>query len=157
MQRRTLFATSILGAFAASAAKAKDLPALAPSVTDEVVPTADNPVLLNFNENSLGMSAKAKEAVVNGLSTAFRYPDQARTDLVADIAKFYGVDPALVTLGAGLVRNSAGGRRIAGRKGASCRKEGSGRRARADLRDRRGLCRGAPCAGGRRAREEGYV
>ena len=95
MQRRTLFATSILGAFAASAAKAKDLPALAPSVTDEVVPTADNPVLLNFNENSLGMSAKAKEAVVNGLSTAFRYPDQARTDLVADIAKFYGVDPAL--------------------------------------------------------------
>ena len=38
MQRRTLFATSILSAFAASAAKAKDLPALAPSVTDEVVP-----------------------------------------------------------------------------------------------------------------------
>lgn len=101
MQRRTLFATSILGAFAASAAKAKDLPALAPSVTDEVVPTADNPVLLNFNENSLGMSAKAKDAVVNGLSTAFRYPDQARTDLVADLAKFYGVAPALVTLGAG--------------------------------------------------------
>ena len=101
MQRRTLFATSILSAFAASAAKAKDLPALDPSVTDEVVPTADNPVLLNFNENSLGMSAKAKEAVVNGLSTAFRYPDQARTDLVADIAKFYGVAPELVTLGAG--------------------------------------------------------
>ena len=103
MQRRTLFASSILGAFAASSvsAKTQNLPALASSVTDEVVPTAAKPVLLNFNENSLGMSAKAKDAVVKGLATAFRYPDQPKVDLTNAIAKFYGVEADLVTLGAG--------------------------------------------------------
>lgn len=103
MQRRTLFASSILGAFAASSvsAKTQNLPALASSVTDEVVPTAAKPVLLNFNENSLGMSAKAKDAVVKGLTTAFRYPDQPKVDLTNAIAKFYGVEADLVTLGAG--------------------------------------------------------
>ena len=103
MQRRTLFASSILGAFAASSvsAKTQHLPALASSVTDEVVPTAAKPVLLNFNENSLGMSAKAKDAVVKGLATAVRYPDQPQVDLTNAIAKFYGVEADLVTLGAG--------------------------------------------------------
>lgn len=45
------------------------------------IPSEKQPLLLNFNENSLGMSPSAKEAIIKALPNAFRYPDDARAEL----------------------------------------------------------------------------
>ncbi len=76
-------------------------PALPASVVDEVVPSAENPILLNFNENALGMAPSAERAVVESLKFASRYPDDYSDALVADIAALYGLKPENVTLGVG--------------------------------------------------------
>lgn len=60
-----------------------------------------NPLLLNFNENSLGMSANARRAIVESLPTAFRYPDAAREALVEQIAAHYSLTPEHISLGNG--------------------------------------------------------
>ena len=65
------------------------------------VPSEKNPLLLNFNENSLGMSDSAKKAVVDCLGGAFRYPDAARAELINTVAKKFGVDGGQVLLGNG--------------------------------------------------------
>lgn len=107
MQRRSFFAKSLLGAAAAAGSSAFSASAfaapagLSKSITDEVIPTAEKPVYLNFNENSLGMAASAKKAVIAGLETGFRYPDADRSQVVEDIAAHYGMKPANVVLGAG--------------------------------------------------------
>ncbi len=64
-------------------------------------PSAENPLLLNFNENSLGMSQSAKKAVLNCLDGAFRYPDAARAELIDSIAKKFAVPAERVVLGNG--------------------------------------------------------
>ncbi|EMD1715901.1 histidinol-phosphate transaminase [Providencia stuartii] len=62
---------------------------------------AQHPLLLNFNENSLGMSPKAKDAVIAALPGSFRYPDDARADLIAALGKHYALTDKHVTLGNG--------------------------------------------------------
>lgn len=62
---------------------------------------AKHPLLLNFNENSLGMSPKAKEAVIAALPGSFRYPDDARAALIEQIGELYGLTAKNVTLGNG--------------------------------------------------------
>ncbi|MBP8814625.1 MAG: aminotransferase class I/II-fold pyridoxal phosphate-dependent enzyme [Laribacter sp.] len=64
-------------------------------------PSASAPVLLNFNENSLGMSPKATQAIQAALPEAFRYPDAARGEVIATLAKVNGVKPDMVSLGNG--------------------------------------------------------
>ena len=107
MQRRSLFvrffAGAIAGAFAsvaatASAAEKAGLPAAA---LEEVIPSAEKPLLLNFNENSLGMAASAKKAVADAMSTVFRYPDAVRTGVINDIADAFGLKSENVSLGNG--------------------------------------------------------
>lgn len=110
MKRRTLFKTSLFGALGAAgssllagrAAYAADAaPALPKAALDEVTPTAEHPVLLNFNENSLGMSEKAKAAVAAQMETAFRYPDAVRSQVIEDIAGLWGLKSENVALGNG--------------------------------------------------------
>ena len=45
-------------------------------------PSVNSPILLNFNENSIGMAPSAERAIVASLSKAFRYPDDQRAALV---------------------------------------------------------------------------
>ena len=57
------------------------LRAKALAADEEFIPSEKAPLLLNFNENSLGMSDLAKEAVIRCLDGAFRYPDALRSEL----------------------------------------------------------------------------
>lgn len=47
------------------------------------------------------MSAHAKQAVVDCLPTAFRYPDAARAELIEQIAAHFGLKSENITLGNG--------------------------------------------------------
>lgn len=63
--------------------------------------SAENPLLLNFNENSLGMSPKAHQAIIDALPGAFRYPDAAREALIEQIVAHFSLTPAHISLGNG--------------------------------------------------------
>lgn len=62
---------------------------------------AKHPLLLNFNENSLGMSPKAKEAVIAALPGSFRYPDDARSELISNLGIWHKLSDKHVTIGNG--------------------------------------------------------
>ena len=66
-----------------------------------MTPTAEKPILLNFNENSLGIAKSAQDAIQKQIATAFRYPDAVRSKLIADIGAHYGLKAEYVTLGNG--------------------------------------------------------
>ncbi|WP_058912127.1 pyridoxal phosphate-dependent aminotransferase [Entomohabitans teleogrylli] len=64
-------------------------------------PSQAHPLLLNFNENSLGMSPLARQAIVEALPQAFRYPDAAREALIEKIARAHQLETAQISLGNG--------------------------------------------------------
>lgn len=60
---------------------------------------------LDFNENSLGMSNAAKEAVINALVSGARYPDKQRAKLMTKVAVMNGVPEQQVLLGNGSIES----------------------------------------------------
>lgn len=60
---------------------------------------------LNANENSLGMSASAKQAIIESLGEGFRYPDNPRAALIRKIATIHGVAENQISLGNGSTEN----------------------------------------------------
>jgi len=60
---------------------------------------------LNSNENSLGMSAAAKQAVIDSLDIGFRYPDDQRAALITKVAEINGVTESHISLGSGSSEN----------------------------------------------------
>ena len=60
---------------------------------------------LNANENSLGMSASAKQAITESLGEGFRYPDNPRNALISKIASIHGVSEKQISLGNGSTEN----------------------------------------------------
>lgn len=64
-------------------------------------PTARQRLPLNFNENSLGISPLAQEALRNGVQRANRYPDSPYLALQEVLAAYHGVATEQVLLGAG--------------------------------------------------------
>ncbi|MCL6263074.1 histidinol-phosphate transaminase [Craterilacuibacter sp. RT1T] len=107
MDRRTLLKSSglfmgALGLSTLTLRAAIAAPAQAAAQGSAVItPSAKTPLLLNFNENSLGMSPKAQAAIVSELPAAFRYPDDARAALISTLAKGNGLSDKQVTLGNG--------------------------------------------------------
>lgn len=103
MDRRTLLKSSgaILGGLTLSGLINRAQAVTPANAAVISFPTEKNPLLLNFNENSLGMSAQAKQAVVDCLPTAFRYPDAARAELIEQIAAHFGLKSENITLGNG--------------------------------------------------------
>ena len=99
LNRRNLFkwSATLAGTFMTSQTLSSNV--MASETT--VVPTEKTPLLLNFNENSLGMSDHAKQAVVKSLETAFRYPDAARADLIQAITQNVGLKESQIVLGNG--------------------------------------------------------
>ncbi|AYY80833.1 aminotransferase class I/II-fold pyridoxal phosphate-dependent enzyme [Proteus vulgaris] len=71
------------------------------TLKNKLVFNAENPLLLNFNENSLGMSQKAKQAIINALPNAFRYPDDARSKLINELGKEFKLSDKHISLGNG--------------------------------------------------------
>lgn len=68
---------------------------------NKLVFNAENPLLLNFNENSLGMSPNAQKAIIDALPNAFRYPDDARSELISELGKEFKLSDKHITLGNG--------------------------------------------------------
>ncbi|MDO4937863.1 MAG: histidinol phosphate aminotransferase, partial [Sutterellaceae bacterium] len=96
MNRRELFrfagagvGTLMLGSHAVQAAS------IAPKF---VPPTPKSPLLLCFNENSLGMSASAKAAAQKALDQAARYPFVRAEALRKACATFMGGKPENIML-----------------------------------------------------------
>ncbi|MEZ5649377.1 MAG: histidinol-phosphate transaminase [Burkholderiaceae bacterium] len=58
-------------------------------------------VKLASNENPLGMSPRARDAMLQAVDEIERYPDSNGFELKAAIAARYGVEPAQITLGNG--------------------------------------------------------
>ena len=56
---------------------------------------------LNWNENPMGLSPKARQAAEKALARAHRYPDLSRAELAADLAERHGLAPENVVLGCG--------------------------------------------------------
>lgn len=71
------------------------------SLKNKLVFNAENPLLLNFNENSLGMSPNTQKAIINALPNAFRYPDDARSALISELGKEFKLSDKHITLGNG--------------------------------------------------------
>lgn len=71
------------------------------TLKNKLVFNAENPLLLNFNENSLGMPQKAKQAIINALPNAFRYPDDARSKLINELGKEFKLSDKHISLGNG--------------------------------------------------------
>ncbi|HDL6514018.1 TPA: pyridoxal phosphate-dependent aminotransferase [Yersinia enterocolitica] len=103
MDRRTLLKSSglLLGGLTLgsviSGAQAKN----SKTASQILIPSEQQPLLLNFNENSLGMSPKAHQAIIDALPTAFRYPDAARELLITNIAAEYQLKTENISLGNG--------------------------------------------------------
>ena len=65
----------------------------------------DELLRLDFNENSLGMSDSAKEAILKALDGAARYPDKQRAQLMTKVAAINGVPENQVLLGNGSIES----------------------------------------------------
>ncbi|WP_128330535.1 histidinol-phosphate transaminase [Apibacter sp. HY039] len=61
----------------------------------------DSPLLLNFNENSLGISSMAETAIKKSLKNSFRYPDAEASNLRKQLADKFNVTPSHISLGSG--------------------------------------------------------
>ncbi len=62
---------------------------------------SNEPLRLNANENPMGLSAEAREAVISSISLSNRYPDSWEGDLYPAIASKIGVQANNVFTGAG--------------------------------------------------------
>ena len=82
---------SFLRLTATSAAAVSLAPVLSARVSGPY--SAGHPLLLNQNENSLGMSPRAIEAAKKALAVGHRYPDEYVSALGADIALREGISP----------------------------------------------------------------
>ena len=61
----------------------------------------DDALWLNWNENPLGLAPAARQAILEALARAHRYPDDARERLIEALAARHGVAEESIVLGAG--------------------------------------------------------
>lgn len=103
MDRRAFIGYGMLGAVAGATgcavgragAPARGDPAAGGDAADAV------PLRLNSNENPLGPSPAAREALATSLGKVNRYPDEARRALVESLAERHDVGPESILLGCG--------------------------------------------------------
>ncbi len=102
MQRRRFVQTSLAAAalgLAGRTVRGIPLPAAGPPSPRPA--SGPRLIRLSANENPLGLSPKARGAIVEALSEANRYPGEWRTQLVAALAAKHQVKPEQVVLGNG--------------------------------------------------------
>ncbi|HLQ38471.1 MAG TPA: histidinol-phosphate transaminase, partial [Planctomycetota bacterium] len=98
MQRRTFLQTGVLGFLSTRTALAS---APAAALASTTARRRGGPLRLNSNENPLGLSPAAQEAVIRGLAEANRYPHAAHRQMVEVLARHHAVAPEQIVLGAG--------------------------------------------------------
>jgi histidinol-phosphate aminotransferase len=101
MERRQFLGTSLALGTAGAALSGCSVSVSSSQAQATPQPAAPGPVRLNANENPLGLSPAARDAVLRDLGEANRYPRQARTDLIAALAEKHSLTPAHVQLGTG--------------------------------------------------------
>jgi histidinol-phosphate aminotransferase len=74
---------------------------LARAVPDPPASATGTDLVLNSNENALGLSPAARQAMVDAVAIAHRYPDAAREGLTVALAARHGVRPEQIVLGNG--------------------------------------------------------
>jgi histidinol-phosphate aminotransferase len=97
MERRAFLNTGLaIGAagFAGAAPSRLNATALRSSV-------ADGPVKLSSNENALGLCPAARQAVIDGITSANRYPRSSRQAVTDALAAKHGVSTDCIVLGNG--------------------------------------------------------
>ena len=100
MHRRDFIrAGSLTGIFAGALGAGAD--PLAAFLAESPRRMANGDVRLSSNENPLGISERAKEAVIGAISVANRYPRSQRDALVAQLAEAYGVGSDQIVMGVG--------------------------------------------------------
>lgn len=62
---------------------------------------ADGSIRLSSNENALGMPPVSREAIINGMGEANRYPSFSRRALTEAVAEKHGIPPEGIVLGNG--------------------------------------------------------
>lgn len=72
-----------------------------PMLENAATPDINNPVRLNFNENALGMSPRAKQAAIEAVPKANRYAKAEMPLLNKRLAKYHKVDDTQILLTAG--------------------------------------------------------
>ncbi len=88
--------TSVTGGGAALASLLAGRPGWAPGKT-----LPDGTVKLSANENPLGLAPAARQAVIDAIGHANRYPGDYREPLVEALARYVGVRPENLLIGAG--------------------------------------------------------
>jgi histidinol-phosphate aminotransferase len=96
LSRRSLLGTGVLAATGMSGLGLGISPARAAGVR-----ASQTTLVLDSNENPLGLSPATLEAAREALASAHRYPDSLRERLVARIAEMHGVEPGQIVLGNG--------------------------------------------------------
>ncbi|WP_081295300.1 MULTISPECIES: pyridoxal phosphate-dependent aminotransferase [unclassified Gilliamella] len=72
-----------------------------PMLENVATPNINNPIRLNFNENALGMSPRAKQAAIDAVPKANRYAKAEMPLLNKRLAKHHKVDDTQILLTAG--------------------------------------------------------
>ncbi len=74
---------------------------LLPELARAAPPPSGDKLLLDSNENPLGIAPSARRAIIDGMARANRYPGESRWELVKALAAKHGVKPENIVLGAG--------------------------------------------------------
>jgi histidinol-phosphate aminotransferase len=95
VQRRAFFQTSLAAGLAGAGLAA------VPSVAHAGARRQSDSIRLSSNENPLGLGPKARQAVLDALVDANRYPGAVRRPLIERLASRHGVTEGAVVLGCG--------------------------------------------------------
>lgn len=102
MQRRHVLGAALSGALATSLPISAAHATATPIGVEEVVkPSKERPIIACFNENPLGLSAAAREAVAKSAAEANRYPFARSEVLRKACANFIGGKPEEIVLSQG--------------------------------------------------------
>jgi histidinol-phosphate aminotransferase len=97
LRRGALFGAASASGLMALPRAASAQAGLAPAATQP----AAGPTLLSWNENALGLAPAARQAVIESLAVANRYPDAQRDELIAALAAKHAVASDNILLGNG--------------------------------------------------------
>lgn len=99
MKRRTFLRSGMLALGAPTLVSGRDMVGILPVSGGKTEP--DGTIRLSSNENALGIPPVSREAILQGLGEANRYPGTSRRDLIEALAEKHGVTADGIVLGNG--------------------------------------------------------
>ncbi len=99
MRRRTFLRSGVLALGAPGVVAGRDFTGLFSVPAGKTEP--DGTIRLSSNENAMGISPVSREAILQGLGEANRYPGASRRDVIEALARKHGVTAEGIVLGNG--------------------------------------------------------